>query len=122
MYKLPSGFIFCKIGAGSVSFPLPHTFKTGWISTTLLLSTHVNVCCKLNFTFIRAWTCTLTQRCSPVSTALFTVFLLFNISTGVNEIYARFLSIVIKSVFGKVLKVERVSTVFFTTTFRERNV
>lgn len=50
------------------------------------------------------------------------VFLLFNISTGVNEIYARFLSIVIKSVFGKVLKFERVSTVFFTTTFRERNV
>jgi len=48
---------------------------------------------------------------------------LFNLSTGVNEIYARFLSVVIKSVYGQVLKVEqRVSTGFFTTTFRERNI
>ena len=50
------------------------------------------------------------------------VFFLFNLSTGVNEIYARFLSVVIKSVYGKALKVERVSTGFFTTTFRERNI
>ena len=48
MYKLPSGFIFCKIGAGSVSFPLLDTFKTGWISTTLFLSSYINVCCKVN--------------------------------------------------------------------------